>query len=98
VYHTQDKKFGLSPVPDKSNYTIQYEYWKIHTDLSAHGDTPDLDDRFMNTIVSKAKYYAYMLRSDVQSAGLAFRDYKEMLGQLQKEYISTKSYMADTRI
>ena len=46
VYPTQDKKFGLTPVPNKSNYTIQYEYWKVHTDLSAHGDTMDLDDRF----------------------------------------------------
>ena len=70
----------------------------MHTDLSAHGDTPDLDDRFMNTIVSKAKYYAYMLRSDPQSASLTLRDYKEMLGQLQKEYINTKSYMTDTRV
>ena len=45
VYPTQDKKFGLTPVPNKSNYSIQYEYWKVHTDLSAHGDTMDLDDR-----------------------------------------------------
>ena len=54
VYPTQDKKFGLSPVPDASNYTIQYEYWKVHTDLSAHGDTIDLDDRFKDIIVNRA--------------------------------------------
>jgi len=41
VYPTQDKKFGLTPVHNKSNYSIQYEYWKVHTDLSAHGDTMD---------------------------------------------------------
>ena len=79
VYPTQDKKFGLTPVPNKSNYSIQYEYWKVHTDLSAHGDTMDLDDRYKDIIINKAKYYAHILRSDLQSAQLADREYKEAL-------------------
>ena len=98
VYHTQDKKFGLSPVPDKSNYTIQYEYWQVHTDLSAHGDTMDLDDRFKDVIITKAKYYAYVLRSDPQSAAMSVKEYDNQLQQLRSEYINTKTYMRDTRI
>ena len=98
VYHTQDKKFGLSPVPDKSNYTIQYEYWKIHTDLSAHGDTIDLDDRFKDVITTKAKYYAYILRSDPQAAAMSVKEYDNQLQQLRSEYINTKTYMRDTRV
>ena len=98
VYHTQDKKFGLSPVPDKSNYTIQYEYWKIHTDLSAHGDTMDLDDRFKDVIITKAKYYAYVLRSDPQAAAMSVKEYDNQLQQLRSEYITTKTYMRDTRV
>jgi len=78
VYPTQDKKFGLTPVPNKSNYSIQYEYWKVHTDLSAHGDTMDLDDRYKDIIINKAKYYAHILRSDLQSAQLADREYKKL--------------------
>jgi len=98
VYATQNKKFGLSPVPDTSNYTIQYEYWKVHTDLSAHGDTMDLDDRFKDIIINRAKYYAHILRSDLQSAQLADREVKEALKAMRVEYINNASYMTDHRV
>ncbi len=98
VYATQNKKFGLSPVPDASNYTIQYEYWKVHTDLSAHGDTIDLDDRFKGIIINRAKYYAHILRSDLQSAQLADREVKEALKAMRVEYINNASYMTDHRV
>ena len=98
VYPTQDKKFGLSPVPDASNYTIQYEYWKVHTDLSAHGDTMDLDDRFKGIIINRAKYYAHILRSDLQAAQLADREVKEALKAMRVEYINNASYMTDHRV
>ena len=98
VYPTQDKKFGLSPVPDKSNYSIQYEYWKVHTDLSAHGDTMDLDDRFKDVIITRAKYYAHILRSDAQAAQMALAEYQYQLQLMRSEYINTKAYMTDTRI
>ena len=98
IYPTQDKKFGLTPVPDKSNYTIQYEYWKVHTDLSAHGDTMDLDDRFKDIIINKAKYYAHILRSDLQSAQLADREYKEALKIMRIESINKATYMTDHRV
>ena len=98
AYPTQDKKFGLSPVPDQSNYEIQYEYWKVHTDLSAHGDTMDLDDRFKDVITTRAKYYAYVLRSDPQAAQMAYEEYKSQMQIIRTEYINVKSYMTDTRI
>ena len=98
VYPTQDKKFGLSPVPDKSNYEIQYEYWKIHTDLSAHGDTMDLDDRFKDLIITRSNYHAYKLRSDPQAAQMAYAEYEKLLQIMRSEYITIKSYMRDTRI
>jgi|GEM_PF-2288077 len=98
VYATQNKKFGLSPVPDASNYTIEYEYWKVHTDLSAHGDTMDLDDRFKGIIINRAKYYAHILRSDLQSAQLADREVKEALKAMRVEYINNASYMTDHRV
>ena len=98
VYPTQDKKFGLSPVPDASNYTIQYEYWKIHTDLSAHGDTMDLDDRFKGIIVNRAKYYAHILRSDLQSAQFADKEFRDAMKAMRVEYVNNSSYMTDHRV
>jgi len=98
IYPTQNKEFGLSPVPDKSNYSIQYEYWKVHTDLSAHGDTIDLDDRFKSVITTRSKYYAYILRSDPQAAQMAYAEYEKQLQVMRTEYINFQSYMRDTRI
>ena len=98
VYPTQDKKFGLSPVPDASNYTIHYEYWKIHTDLSAHDDTMDLDDRFKGIIVNRAKYYAHILRSDLQSAQFADKEFRDAMKAMRVEYVNNSSYMTDHRV
>ena len=85
-------------MPDQSNYSIQYEYWKVHTDLSAHGDTMDLDDRFKDVIINRAKYYAHILRSDLQSAQLADREYKETLKIMRVEFVNKSSYMTDHRV
>lgn len=90
--------FGLSPVPNRSNYVIQYDYYTIHTDLSAHGDTMSLPDRFSSLIIDRTKYYTYMLRSDPQHATLAERDYKEKLKLLKVDYASPQEYMRDSRI
>ena len=38
--------FGVSPRPNKSEYTASYDYYTTHTDLSAHGDNMSLPDRF----------------------------------------------------
>ena len=54
--------FGVSPRPNTSEYTIHYDYYTTHTDLSAHGDNMSLPDRFGTLIVDRAKYYTYMLR------------------------------------
>jgi len=90
--------FGLSPVPDKDDYTIEYDYFTTHTDLSAHGDTMSLPDRFAPLIVDRCKYYTYMLRSDPQHASLAERDYQRKLRLLRVDYSSRAEYMRDSRI
>ena len=71
--------FGVSPRPNTSEYTVAYDYYTTHTDLSAHGDNMSLPDRFGTLIVDRAKYYTYMLRSDPQHAQLADRDFQSCL-------------------
>ncbi len=90
--------FILSPIPGEGEYTVSYDYYATHTDLSAHGDTMDLDDRFKDVITTKAKYYAYILRSDPQAAAMSVKEYDNQLQQLRSEYINTKTYMRDTRV
>jgi len=90
--------FGVSPRPNEGEYTISYEYYATHTDLSAHGDTMGLPDRFSPLIVDRAKYYVYMLRSDPQHAQLADRDYQRKLKLIKNDYTARYDYMRDSRI
>ena len=93
VYTTPDNKIGLSPVPDKDTYTVRYYYYQTTTDMTANTDTPIIPERFHDVIVNRARYYAHMLRSDVQFSQLALRDYTEGLGRMRVELINRKDYM-----
>jgi len=85
--------FGISPRPNTNEYTISYNYYTTHTDLSAHGDNMTLPDRFRTLIVDRAKYYTYMLRSDPQHAQLADRDFQRKLRLLKVDYATKNDYM-----
>ena len=99
VYRKPDySSFGLTPIPDKNDYLINYDYYTTHTDLSAHGDNMSLPDRFSPLIVDRSKYYVYMLRSDPDHANLSNRDYQRKLNLLKTDYASRADYMRDTRI
>ena len=98
VYRTQDGYFGLHPIPDSDKYTINYEYWKTHSDLSAYDDSPDIPARFHDAVVAKAKYYIYGLRSDPQFAQFADKDYKECIKRMRIELINAPTEMLDTRV
>jgi len=98
VYKTQSGKLGITPIPDRSDYKIVFEYWKEHTELSAYGDSPDLDDRYADLIVSRASYYSYNLRSDPEHAMIANREFEEGLKRLQRDLVSKPEYMRDERV
>ena len=99
VYFTPDTlKFGLSPVPDTDSYTVNYDYYKTHTDLSDATDTLDLPDRFADTVVNRAKYYLYKLRNDVAMANIANAEYEEGIKRIRVEVLNKSDYMKDTRV
>ena len=98
VYKTHSGKLGMTPIPDRSDYRVYFEYWKEHTELSAYGDSPDLDDRYADLIVSRASYYAYNLRSDPEHAMIANKEFKDGLKRLQKDLVSKPEYMRDERV
>ena len=85
--------FGVSPIPNTNEYAISYDYYTTHTDLSAHGDTMSLPDRFSPLVVDRCKYYTYMLRSDPQHAQLADRDFQRKLRLLKTDYATKADYM-----
>ena len=99
VYRTQDHlSFGLSPIPDEDIYTVEYEYFKTHTDLSAATDTLDLPDIYSDVIVNRAKYYLYKLRNDVPMANIANAEYERGVQRIRTEMLNKQDYMKDTRV
>ena len=93
VYPTQDGKFGLHPVPDRGNYTILFEYWTTHTELSDYDDSPTLATRHQDIVVNRAKYYAYMLRGDVEMATICLNQYQEGIKRMRIELINRDEMM-----
>ena len=99
VYRTQDHlSFGLSPIPDEDIYTIEYEYFKTHTELSAATDTLDLPDIYADVVVNRAKYYLYKLRNDVPMANIANAEYERGVQRIRTEMLNKQDYMKDTRV
>ena len=99
VYRTPDhKSFGLSPIPKFDDYTVFYEYYKTHTELSAHGDTMDLPDIYADVVVNRAKYYLYKLRNDVPMANISNAEYEEGVRRIRTEMLNHIEYMKDTRV
>ena len=99
VYRTPDhKSFGLSPIPKFDDYTVFYEYYKTHTELSAHSDTMDLPDIYADVIVNRAKYYLYKLRNDVPMANISNAEYEEGVRRIRTEMLNHIEYMKDTRV
>jgi len=90
--------FGVSPRPNTNEFTVSYDYYTTHTDLSAHGDNMSLPDRFRSLIVDRSKYYTYMLRSDPQHAQLADRDFQRKLRLLKVDYATKNDYMRSDTI
>ena len=93
VYPTQDGKFGLHPVPDRGNYTVLFEYWTTHTELSAYDDSPTLATRHQDVVVNRAKYYAYMLRGDVDMSRMCLLQYQDGIKRMRIELINRDEMM-----
>ena len=99
VYRTQDHlSFGVSPITDEDIYTVEYEYFKTHTELSAATDTLDIPDRYSDVIVNRAKYYLYKLRNDVPTANIANAEYNKGVDRIRVEMLNRQEYMKDTRV
>tara|TARA_R110002020_G_scaffold40696_2_gene120203 strand:+ start:501 stop:1592 length:1092 start_codon:yes stop_codon:yes gene_type:complete len=90
IYRTQDQKFGLSPIPDRSTYTIAYEYWKTTTQLSSDTDTSDVPTRYEHAVIAKARYYVSVLRSDLETAQASQLEFNEAIRKMRIELVNKK--------
>ena len=82
-----------SPVPDKSSYTVEFDYYTSPTDLSASSDTPSIPTRYHDLIVKRAVYYTLLTRSDPQLATVYLQEYSFGLQRMRTDLINRKNYM-----
>tara|TARA_R110002110_G_scaffold37875_2_gene124503 strand:- start:1932 stop:2642 length:711 start_codon:yes stop_codon:yes gene_type:complete len=94
-YLTQDDKIGFTPIPDKE-YTVYYEYWQTHTDLSASTDEPVLSTRYQDVIVSRSEYYVHQLRADLNAAALKQQEYNSRIDRMRIDLINKPNVMRST--
>mgnify|MGYP003121612576 FL=1 len=93
VYTTYNDEIGLTPIPDTSNRTLEFDYYVAHTDLSSATDTSIIPTRFEPVVLSRAKYYTHMFRSDVQAAQFSLKEYEDGLKRMRVELLNRKNYM-----
>ncbi len=93
VYTTYNDEIGLTPIPDTSNRTLEFDYYVAHTDLSSATDTSIIPTRFEPVVNARAKYYTHMFRSDVQAAQFSLKEYEDGIKRMRIELLNRKNYM-----
>ena len=57
-----------------------------------------MDDRYADLIVTRARYYAYNLRSDPEHAMIAQKEFKDGMKRLRADLVTKEEYMRDERV
>ena len=98
VFRTPDDRYGLFPYPNKA-YTLAFDYYTFPTsDLSAHGDTTTIPDRFKHIITDGAVSYMYLYRSEVPLYERSFALFNDGIKHMQTLLINRFDYMRSTYI
>ena len=99
VYRSPDnRKFGLSPIPDKV-YNVHFYAYEKPTALSAHGDTIAFPDQYSNVITARTRYYVWQFKDSPQQAAFALEDFKKGMRNMKKNLLNPQpKYITDDRI
>ena len=97
VVRTPDNNYLLYPFPDKS-YSIKFDYYTFPTELTAHGDTTSIPDRFSPVIVDGATAFVYQYRGEAQQYQLNMTRFEQGIKNMQTLLINKFSYIRSTFI
>jgi len=99
IVRPPDNKYLLYPFPDKA-YTLAFDYYTFPSDLSAHGDTTTIPDRFAAVIVDGAVAFVYQYRGELQQYQLNFERFEQGIKNMQtlsvNKYDYVRSYMIES--
>lgn len=97
VFRSPDMGYGVVPAP-KEAYEIVYEYYRIPVDLISSTDVPTVPEVFRHVINDGAMYYAYMFRSDLDSAQISLQKFDQGIKNMRTVYINRYDYVRSTFI
>ena len=97
VTRTLDNNYILYPFPTKS-YSLKFDYFTFPTDLTAHGDTTTIPDRFAAVIVDGATAFVYQYRGEMQQYGVTFTRFEAGIKHMQTLLVNRYDYLRSTYI
>ena len=97
VVRTPDNNYLLYPYPNKS-YAIKFDYYTFPDDLSAHGDTTTIPDRFAPVIIDGATAFVYQYRGETQQYQLNMQRFEQGIKNMQTLLVNKFSYLRSTFI
>ena len=95
IVRTPDNNYLLYPFPDKE-YTLTFDYYTFPADLSAHGDTTSIPDRFAPVVVDGATAYVYQYRGELNQYQLNFERFEQGIKNMQSLLINKFEYVRST--
>ena len=97
IVRTLDNNYLLYPYPDKE-YTLLYDYFTFPNDLTAHGSTTTIPDRFKPVITDGATSFLYQYRGEMQQYSINFQRFEEGIKNIQSLLINKFDYIRSTVI
>jgi len=95
VVRTLDNNYLFYPYPTKS-YVVKFDYFTFPADMTAHGDTTTIPDRFATVIVDGASSFVYQYRGEVQQYGINFTRFEQGIKNMQTLLINKYEYIRST--
>jgi hypothetical protein len=92
VFHAPSLEYGVVPSPNNA-YTVFYEYYRVPVDLSLYSDVPSIPERFRHVIIDGAMAYAYLFRSNEQSAVMSKNKFEEGIKRMRSMLVNRYSYV-----
>ena len=97
IVRTPDNNYLLYPFPTKS-VTIKYDYYTFPTDMSAHGDTTSIPDRFAAVRIDGATAFVYQYRGETQQYQLNMQRFEQGIKNMQTLLVNRFDYIRSTYI
>ena len=97
VSRTPDNNFLLYPFPTKA-LTLKYDFFSFPSDMSAHGDTTTIPDRFAAVIVDGATAFVYQYRGETTQYQLNMERFEQGIKNMQTLLVNRFEYVRSTFI